>query len=94
MTRVLTSQEIIKVLDHLIGITTAVGDSWVDEKIMLNLKTLIDVTNWCIDGVHQSSETMCRPESSMHNIGWTANCALDEWRVWLNELFEEGKQNE
>ena len=85
----LTSQEIIKVLDNLIGGTEAVGDSWADEKIMLNLKTLIDVTNWCLDGVNQSSGTMGRSEGSMHNIGWTANCALDEWRVWLNELLEE-----
>lgn len=85
----LTSQEIIKVLDNLIGGTEAVGNSWADEKIMLNLKTLIDITNWCLDGVHQSSETMGRPENSMHNIGWTAKCALDEWRVWLNELFAD-----
>lgn len=85
----LTSQEIIKVLDNLIGGTEAVGDSWADEKIMFNLQTLIDVTNWCLDGVNQSSGTMGRPEGSMHNIGFTANCALDEWRVWLNELLEE-----
>lgn len=91
MTR-LNSSEIIKVLDNLIGETTAVGDTWADEKREENLKTLIDITNWCLDGVHQSSETMGRPENSMHEMGFRARQALMEYHRWLGEVLEEGEQ--
>ena len=87
--RVFESKEIIKLLDHLIGNTIAVGESNADEKALENLKVLIDVTNWCLDGVHQSSETVGRPEWSMNLVGFTAKGALDDYRVWLNELCDE-----
>lgn len=90
----LDSSEIIKLLDNLIGPIIAVGESNADERVMGNLKTLIDVTNWCIDGIHQSSETMGRPEYSMHQVGFHARCTLDEYRQWLNELFEDGDHDE
>ena len=86
------SKEIIKLLDHLIGNTIAVGESNADEKTLENLKVLIDVTNWCLDGVHQSSETIGRPEWSMNLVGFTAKGALDDYRVWLNELWDEVKE--
>ena len=84
----LDSGEIIKLLDNLIGGTEAVGDSWADEKIEKNLMTLIDVANWCIDGVAQSSETKNRTESSMRRIGERAFGALLEWKEWLTERSE------
>ena len=89
MSRKLNSAEIIKLLDILIGQTEAVGETNADEVILENLKTLIDVTNWCIDGIHQSSGTVGRPEASMHKIGWTAQCALDDYRVWLTAVLKE-----
>lgn len=85
----LDSGEIIKLLDNLIGGTEAVGDSWADEKIEKNLMTLIDVANWCIDGVAQSSETKNRTESSMRRIGERAFGALLEWKEWLTKRSEE-----
>lgn len=85
----LDSGEIIKLLDNLIGGTEAVGDSWADEKIEKNLMTLIDVTNWCIDGVAQSSETKNRFELSMRRIGERAFGALLDWKEWLAERSEE-----
>ena len=45
------SYEITKLLETLIGGTTAVGDSAVDHEIEENLKKLIDVINWCFDGL-------------------------------------------
>lgn len=83
------SKEIIKLLDHLIGNTEAVGETNADEKALENLKVLIDITNWCLDGVHQTSESCGRPEWSMNKVGFEAKCALDEYRVWLNELWDE-----
>ena len=85
----LDSGEIIKLLDNLIGDTEAVGDTWADEKIEKNLKTLIDVANWCIDGVAQSSETKNRAERSMRKIGERAFGALLDWKEWLAERSEE-----
>ena len=82
------SKEIIKLLDNLIGGIEAIGESNADAWRLENLKILIDVTNWCLDNVRLARESgMGRPEASMHEIGWTAQCALDEWKVWLNELL-------
>ena len=60
----LNSNEIINLLEILIGQTEAVGDSAQDDKIEENLMTLIDVTNWCLDGIMQSSEI----EEAMHRF--------------------------
>lgn len=82
------SKEIIKLLEILIGGTEAVGDSSVDGKVEKNLMKLIDITNWCLDGVAQSSETRHRFEHSMRNIGERAFSAMDEWKTWLQERID------
>lgn len=82
----LNSNEVIKLLESLIGDTEAVGDTWADEKIEENLKTLIDVTNWCLDSVFQSSATCGRIEDSMRRVGCRAKSALFEWEQWLEGL--------
>lgn len=84
----MTANEIIKVLENLIGATEAVGDSAVDHKIEANLKTLIDVANWCMDGVSQSASTRHRPEYSMRKVGERAFSALCEWEEWLKERIQ------
>lgn len=85
----LNSQEIIKVLDELIGRTEAVGDLWADEEIEKNLMTLIDVINWCLDGVYQSSSTKDRIEYSMRIVGSRAYEALFDYKKWLDEMLDE-----
>ena len=85
----LDSGEIIKLLENLIGDTEAVGDTWADEKIEKNLMTLIDVANWCIDVVEQSSKTKNRPERSMWQIGERAFAAMLDWKDWLTARCEE-----
>lgn len=87
----LDSGEIINLLDNLIGGTRAVGDSCADVKIEKNLMTLIDVANWCIEGVAQSSETKNRTEWSMRRIGEKAFGALIDWKEWLAERSEDGE---
>lgn len=89
MAEKMTAKEITKLLGVVIGTTTAVGETNADERILANLRTLIDVANWCVDGVFQSSETMGRPEWSMHKVGYEAKCALDEWRMWLEDVCGE-----
>lgn len=86
----MNDHEIIKLLGILIGDTEAVGDSNIDKKREANLKTLIDVANWCLDGIHQSSFTRHRPERSMRDIGERAFASLVEFREWLNDVIEQG----
>ncbi|MBQ1776638.1 MAG: hypothetical protein IIZ93_00630 [Acidaminococcaceae bacterium] len=85
----LKGHEIVRLLDNLIGPVEAYGDSAADEKVLQNLKTLIDVANWCIDGVNQSSGTRHRQEHSMRKIGETAFSCLCEWREWIDERIKE-----
>lgn len=83
----MTGSEIIKLLDILIGSTNATGSESVDDERLKNLRTLIDVTNWCLDGIKQSAEYQHCIESSMREIGQTAIAALDEYRGWLEEVL-------
>lgn len=87
--------EIIKLLDLLIGPTEAVGESNADERAMENLKVLIDITNWCLDGILHSSETSGAVEYSRHMVGFHAKCAMEEYLRWFQGLFdEEGNESE
>ena len=86
----LKSNEITKVLDVLIGEVEAVGETNADERRLDNLKTLIGVTNWCLDRLQYAMESgQGRVEASMHTISYTAQLILDEYKTWLNELLGE-----
>lgn len=89
MTDRFTSREITKVLDTLIGETTAVGDSAIDHDIEENLKTLIDVVNWCLDGVADSADTRHNYQGTMRDIGERAFSAMCEWQEWLKAQIDE-----
>ena len=83
-----TEREITKIMDTLIGATTAVGDSAIDREIEENLKTLIDVINWCMDGLADSASTRHNYQGSMRDVGERAFSAMCEYRDWLNEQIE------
>lgn len=85
----LDSNEIIKLLEILIGETEAVGDSAQDKEIEKNLMTLIDVTNWCLDGIMQSAETRDRIEYSMRIVGTRAYGAMLDYKKWFDEVTED-----
>lgn len=85
-----TEPEITKLLDTMIGPTDAYGDSAVDSEHLENLRLLIDVTNWCLDGLMWASGTRHRPEHSMREIGETAFSALMEIRQWIKDITKEG----
>lgn len=90
MTRGFETSEITKLLDVLIGETDAVGETYADERRLDNLKTLIDVTNWCLDGLEFAMASgYGRPEYSMKEISQTAQCALAEYGKWIAEVLEE-----
>ena len=90
MTRRFETNEIVKLLDALIGDVEAVGETNEDKRRLDNLKTLIDVTNWCLDGLNFAMASgWGRPEYSMAKISYTAQRALDEYGKWIAEVLEE-----
>ena len=90
MTRRFETSEITKLLDVLIGDVEAVGETNEDNRRLDNLKTLIDVTNWCLDGLQFAMASgYGRPEWSMAEISYTAQCALNEYGKWIAEVLEE-----
>ena len=90
MSRTFETHEITKLLDVLIGKVEAVGETEEDERRLDNLKTLIDVTNWCLDGLQFAMASgHGRAEYSMVEIGWTAQRALDEYSTWITDVLEE-----
>ena len=90
MSRLFETKEITKLLDVLIGETEAVGETNEDNRRLDNLKTLIDITNWCLDGLEFAMASgYGRPEYSMAEISYTAQCALNEYGKWIAEVLEE-----
>lgn len=86
--RMFETKEITKLLDVMIGKVEAVGEENEDKRRLDNLRTLIDVTNWCMDGLQYAMDSgHGRLEASMHEIGFTAQCALDEYREWIEGLW-------
>lgn len=85
----LTSQETITALSNLIGDTYPTGDSVVDKDRVENLRTLIDVTDWCLEGVKAVYEAYNTGEWSLLKAKCKASCALMEWRDWINEVFDD-----
>lgn len=81
------SCEIIKLVDLMIGPTTAVGESNIDNEIEKNIKNAIDIVNWLLDGIAESAKTRHRPEYSMRNIGERAFSAMCEWKDWLDNII-------
>lgn len=89
MARKFESGEITKVLDALIGMTCPVADSTIDRQINENLMVLIDVTNWCLDGVYYAASNRKSPYGSQMDVGERAYAAMLEWKEWLENCENE-----
>lgn len=90
MSRMFETKEITKLLNALIGDVEAVGETNEDNRRLDNLKTLIDVTNWCLDGLQFAMASgYGRPEYSMAEISYTAQCALDKYGTWIADILDE-----
>lgn len=81
----MTSAEIIKLLDILIGRVEATGNEFTDGQIEKNLMKLIDVVNDCLDSVMFAAETRHNLEDDPRRIGERAFAAMAEWNEWLSE---------
>ena len=89
---VFESKELIKLLDALNGPTSPTGNDSVDRSIEYNLQKLIDVINWCLDGVNDAARYRTSFCQSERTIGYRAYGAMIEWRDWLNGQIE-GDEN-
>lgn len=85
----MTSQEICKLLDIIVGPTEPVADSAIDVEREENLQTLIDIGNWVLDGLYYAAKHRKEPYYSSHKVGERAYGAMLEWKDWLAEEEDE-----
>lgn len=85
----MTVKTITEVLDCLIGETDPVADSYIDDEREENLKTLIDVTNWCLDGLYSAASNRHSMYGSQRRVGERAYSAMLQMKDWLQSCEEE-----
>lgn len=89
MSKKLSATEIYNLLDILIGLTEPQGDTAIDDRVEQNLKILIDVGNWVLDGLYYTARHRKDPWYSSKTIGEQAYAAMLEWKEWLAEKEQE-----
>lgn len=87
--RKLTSHNICDLLDIVVGRTEPVADSAVDDKVEENLKTLIDIGDWVLDGMLHAAEHRKDMYASSRAVGERAYAVMLEWKEWLMEKESE-----
>jgi hypothetical protein len=80
----LSTKEIIKLVDVLIGEVEAVGESREDENRLENLNALICLTDDCLSKISLAARTSTRQEESMRKIGRKALKYLAESAEWFD----------
>lgn len=85
----MTSREICKLLEIVVGNTKPIADSTIDAEREENLKTLIDIGDWVLDGLFYAAEHRKDPYYSSQTIGEKAYATMLEWKNWLAEKEEE-----
>ena len=89
MAEKMTSREICKLLEIIVGGTEPVADAAIDDAVNENLKTLIDIGDWVLDGLLYAAEHRKDPYYSSQTIGERAYACMLEWKDWLAEKEEE-----
>lgn len=87
--RTFETNEITKLMNVMIGGTEPYADSAIDEKIDSNLRTLIDVINWCLDGMYDAARYRKSEYRSAMDIGERAYASLLQWKEWIEGVEEE-----
>lgn len=87
--RTFETNEITKLMNVMIGGTEPYADSAIDEKIDSNLRTLIDVINWCLDGMYDAARYRKSEYRSARDIGERAYASLLQWKDWITAVEEE-----
>lgn len=81
----LTSENIIDVVDALIGPVEPYGSSEVDAVRLENIDKLISLTSVCLDNIIEASRYWDSPAASMAKIGARAYKAIDEYEQWIKD---------
>lgn len=85
----MTSREICKLLEIVVGETEPIADSAIDPVREENLKTLIDIGDWVLDGLLYTAEHRKDFYYSSQAIGERAYATMLEWKEWLAQKEEE-----
>lgn len=85
----MTSREICKLLEIVVGKTEPTADSLIDQIREENLKTLIDIGDWVLDGLLYAAEHRKDPYYSSQTIGERAYATMLEWKEWLAQKEDE-----
>ena len=85
----MTSREICNLLEIVIGNTEPIADSAIDLIREENLKTLIDIGDWVLNGLLYAAEHRKDPYYSSRTIGERAYAAMLAWKEWLAQKEEE-----
>ena len=89
MVKKFDSSEICNLLENLIGETEPVADSAADRKIEQNVMTVIDVLDWCLDGLYMAAKHRHSEYDSERSVGERAYAVLDEIETWCKGKVEE-----
>lgn len=73
----------------MLGPTEPVADSAMDHDIEENVMALIDVVDWCLDGMYDAARHRHSQYGSQRNIGERAYAAMLEWKEWLCNAEKE-----
>lgn len=87
----MTADEIIRVVDRLIGGVEPTGDANVDKQIQKDLEKTIDLIWYLIDGVRRSATYINSYEYSVRMVAQTATGALHELMDWIRSMIETGE---
>lgn len=85
----MTSREICKLLEIIVGRTEPVADSAIDDEREENLKTLIDIGDWVLDGLLYAAKHRKDPYYSSKTVGDRAYATMLEWKDWLAQREDE-----
>lgn len=85
----MTSREICNLLEIVVGQTEPIADSAIDPIREENLKTLIDIGDWVLDGLLYAAEHRKDPYYSSQAIGERAYATILEWKEWLAQKEDE-----
>ena len=85
----MTSKEICKLLEIVVGNTEPIADSAIDPTREENLETLIYIGDWVLDGLLCAAEHRKDPYYSSRTIGERAYAMMIEWKEWLSQKEEE-----
>ena len=88
MSNKFSEEEIIKIIDVLIGPIDAVGETNADKIYLQNLNMLIHIVDHYFTVIEYCSKFDGRPEASMNDIGNTAKLYLIAMKHWL-EVADE-----